>query len=856
VENTKQWEKIKELFDAALEREPAQRDDFLRAACGSDESLRAEVQSLLSAHGDAAGMSQPPWPPEISTAPQIPESIGPYRLLKKLGEGGMGQVWLAEQSEPLHRQVALKLIRAGMFDDSTLRRFQAERQSLAIMDHPAIAKVFDAGVTPDGQPYFVMEYVPGEPITAYCDSKKLKIRERLELFAKACEGVQHAHQKAIIHRDLKPANILVVEIDGKPVPRIIDFGLAKAATPVEGASLLTQLGGFVGTPGYMSPEQAGSNVEVEDVDTRADVYSLGVVLYELLTGLLPFDAKDWKKQPLHEVMRQLREQEPPRPSTKVETEKDSSTAAAEMRGTQPKQLASLLHGDLDWITMKAIEKDRARRYGTPAELAADIERYLNNDPVLARPASPGYRLRKYIRRNRVAVGVSAGLVLLLAGFAGVEAMQLRRITVERDQATRERDRSSRITDFMTGMFKVSDPSEARGNSITAREILDNASKNIDSGLAKDPDLQSQMMTVMAKVYDNLGLYPLAESLLRRALAIREPLFGSENPETLNSTLALAWTLYHEGRYPEAEKLQRQTLASDRRVLGPEAPDTLVAMSNLAMVLSEEAHYSEAEALQRQVLDIRMRTAGPDSVDTALEINDLGLILTKEGRFAEAEKLQRQALDIRRRISGPNDPATLKSMNNLAIVLYREGQYPEAEALCRDTIAIERQVFGPEHPETLMAMHNLVAVLNDEGHYAEAAQLGQEIIDLRIKILGPEHPLTLDSMSNLAEIYTRMGRYADAEKLLKQANDGERKVLGPDNPQTAISTYNLAAVKAYEHKPSEALALLREAVDHGLPGWVVRGMAKDTDLNSLHGDPRFDVLVSYAKDHVAAAQKRN
>ena len=378
-------------------------------------------------------------------------------------------MWLAEQSAPVKRQVALKIIKAGRYDNSALVRFDLERQALAMMDHPAIAKVFDAGSTAEGRPYFAMEYVPGLPITQYCDEKRLSPGERLVILTKVCEGVQHAHQKAIIHRDLKPTNILVVEVDGRPVPRIIDFGLAKAISQQsQGGTLVTRAGGLVGTPGYMSPEQM--DPMVADVDTRTDVYSLGVVLYELLTGVLALDAEQWESKPFHEVLRQVHEEEPTSPSSRLST---GPAAIAEKRSMDPRQLASMLRGDLDWITLKALERDRARRYGTPAELAADLGRYLRNEPVIARPASLAYRTKKYIQRHKFGVAAATALALLLIAFGVMQAIQLRRIT-------RERDRADRVTQFMTGMFKVSNPSEARGNAVTAREILDKSSKDIDT----------------------------------------------------------------------------------------------------------------------------------------------------------------------------------------------------------------------------------------------------------------------------------------------------------------------------------------------------------------------------------------
>jgi WD40 repeat protein/TPR repeat protein len=446
------WGQIKELLHQALALDAEARAEFLDEVCASNAALRVELESLLLV-GDGLRAEFLESPPARFSAGD--DSFGAavlaegqqfaerFQLIRKLGEGGMGQVWLAEQTAPVRRPVALKLIKAGMYDEAVVRRFQSERQSLAIMDHPSIAKVFDAGATPQGQPYLVMEYVPGLPITEYCDQHRLKIPERLELFIRACEGVQHAHQKAIIHRDLKPANILIVEVDGEPKPRIIDFGLAKATTvQLTQETLHTRIGQFLGTPGYMSPEQVDPNIQ--DVDTRTDVYSLGVILYVLLTGLQPFETKRREKAPLDVWLRQLREEEPPSPSTKLSSDPDTASATSAARGTEPKQLASELKGDLDWIAMKALERDRERRYGTPAELAADLRHYLNHEPVTARPTSVGYQLAKYIRRHRIATLVTAIVVLLgvITSVAGLVAV--RKEHEAEFQAAQAREAQSRL----------------------------------------------------------------------------------------------------------------------------------------------------------------------------------------------------------------------------------------------------------------------------------------------------------------------------------------------------------------------------------------------------------------------------
>jgi eukaryotic-like serine/threonine-protein kinase len=756
--------------------------------------------------------------------------IGSYELLQLIGAGGMGQVWLAEQKQPVHRRVAVKLIKAGMDTREVIARFDSERQALAVMDHPAIAKVFDAGSTPEGRPYFVMEYVAGLSITTYCDKHKLTIRQRLELFILVCEGVQHAHQKAIIHRDLKPSNILVSEVDGRPVPRIIDFGLAKAMSQqLSDETMLTYFGSVMGTLGYMSPEQAAGS---EDIDTRTDVYSLGVVFYELLVGALPLD---FKKLANDEALRRLREQDAPRPSTRVRMLGGDSAVAAKNRGAEPAVLPRQLRGDLDSIALKALEKDRKRRYATPLEFAADVGRCLRNEPVTAHPPSVAYRAKKYVRRHRVGVGIAASALLLLIGFAVAQAVELRDIR-------QQRDRADRITRFMTGMFKVSNPSEARGNAVTAREILDKASQQIGTGLNKEPVLKAQLMETMAQTYAGLGLYSRAQDLTEHALAIQQPLLGARNRATLASQSYLGWLVRAQGRPAEAEKMLRKTLAAQTNVLGPRDPDTLATMFDLGYALTNEARHAEAESLFRQALAGQMKVLGPDDPATQSTMLDLAENLTPQGRYADADKIYGQLIEAQRRSLGPDHPTTLLSMSHAAENLLEEGRYADGEKMFDEVLAAERRVLGPEHPQTLRTMGSLADALMYEGRYAEADKLQSEVIAIKSRVLGPTSTSTLQSMEFEAVGFGREGRYADAEKLFQQVIKTAEETNQPATADEAW--YNFAVTATAAGRRDEAFTYLDHSVQRGLvsPG----ELEADPELKLLHGDPRFDAAVAKAR----------
>jgi eukaryotic-like serine/threonine-protein kinase len=704
--------------------------------------------------------------------------VGRYHLLQKIGEGGMGQVWLSEQKEPVRRRVAIKLIKAGMDTSEVVARFESERQALALMDHPAIAKVLDVGSTLHGAPYFVMEYVAGVPITTYCDNHRLSTRERLELFMHVCEGVQHAHQKAIIHRDLKPSNILVSEVDGHPAPKIIDFGVAKALTQkLTADTMFTRVGAIIGTPEYMSPEQALSSGE--DIDTRTDVYSLGIVFYELLVGAPPIEVR---KIAFEEFLRRLREDDPEKPSTRIRTQDPAtSTELARRRHSDQPALVKQMRGDLDSIALKALEKDRARRYGSPSDLASDIKRYLNNEPVLAVPPSVAYRTRKFARRYRVALVTAFAFALVLIAATSISVRQSIR-------ASKEAAAAQAVNDFLQNdMLAQASANTQSGQGdkpdpdLKVRTALDRAAQRIAGKFDQQPEVEASIQETMGRTYIDLGLYPEARKHLERALDLYRRLLGARNPKTLETMSRLGEIAWRQGKYPEAEMFLGPTLEIERRVLGPEHLDTLKSMNNLALVYRAEGKLAQAETLDRQTLDIKRRVLGPEHRDTLGSMVNLAVVYNAQGKYAEAEKLVSETLEIQRRVLGPEHPNTMGSMNNLAVVYERQGKYAQAEALQSEALDIKRRVLGPEHPSTVMSMSNLAIDYNLQGKYAQAEALFSQALETRRRVLGAEHPNTLLSMGNLAWNYGLQGKYAQAQTLFGQTLKIANHVWGPENP---------------------------------------------------------------------------
>ncbi len=749
--------------------------------------------------------------PGTGTSPfhlDAPAEIGPYRLLKPLGEGGMGVVYLAEQTEPIRRRVALKLIKLGMDTTRVIARFDLERQTLALMRHPNIAGVLDAGVTRDGRPYFVMELVDGVPITDYCDTNCVDLRGRLDLFLQACDAIQHAHQKGMIHRDVKPSNLLVTEEDGRPMVKAIDFGIARAiGSHARGATLSTGRDVLLGTPEFMSPEQAGGTDR--EVDTRTDVYALGAVLYQLLAGVLPFDRGGLRGLDLAEIRRRIQEEDPPSPGSRLAALEEEATSIATARGSTPSVLRRALRGDLDWIVMKALEREPSRRYGSPRELAADILRHLEGRPLLAGPPSLGYRLGKFVRRHRAGAAAVAALAVFLVVLAVMQAAQARRLARERDRANRESEAASAVSRFLVDLFELSSPEKARGETIPAREILDRGAARIENDLADQPELQARLMGTVGSVYKKMGLFADAEPLLQRSGDLNARLLGEDHPDTIGSLLQMADLRFSQGKLAEAEEALRDAATRGRRGLGESHPDTLSALADLAVILHFQGRMDEAEAQYREALALRTAHLGADAPGTLETVNNLATLYYASGRLTEAEPLLRRALEGRRRNLGHDHPESLDSLINLAVILQTLARLEEAEAYSREAVEIGRRI-RPDHPKTLVSLNNLASILESRDKLPEAEEAYRKALDTLRRTVGEEHADTLTTAGNLGDLYLNMGRLEEAGDLLVPMMEAVRRTQPPVHLVTGYSLRKYGRWLAHSGRLDEALPVLTEA----------------------------------------------
>jgi serine/threonine protein kinase/tetratricopeptide (TPR) repeat protein len=777
------------LFHEALAMPAGERSVFLDAACGGDADLRRRLDVLLQAHDKPSSFLAGPAAAAVATVDDsISERpgtvIGPYKLLEQIGEGGFGVVFMAEQQEPIRRRVALKVLKPGMDSKQVLARFEAERQALALMDHPNIAHVFDGGMTGKpgcvgaGRPYFVMELVKGVPITEFCDQNHLTPRQRVELFVPVCQAVQHAHQKGIIHRDLKPSNILVSRHDATPVVKVIDFGVAKAVgQELTDKTLFTGIAQMIGTPLYMSPEQAG--MSDLDIDTRSDIYSLGVLLYELLTGTTPFTKERFKKAAYDEIRRVIREEEPPKPSTRLSESKDSLPSISAQRQTEPAKLTKLVRGELDWIVMKALDKDRSRRYETANGLAMDVQRYLRDDHVLACPPSAGYRLRKFALRHRVTLTTAAVVALALVAGTAVSTWQAVRATLAQAEAGRQRDAATKAASqeklantLLADLLSAAVPEEnARDKKVSAEELFHQAVQKVirHPKFQEDPEVEASLRLTIGNTYYRLGMYPEAESYLRQAVELRVRTLGSEHLDTLAAEEVLADLLCYGLRRPvEAESLSRRIWEARRQLLGPEHPDTLESLDTYASTLGLQNRLREAEALSRQCWEARTHALGKEHDKTLISQNNLGVVLLNQGGWPEAEPFLRECLEIRRRVSGLQHVETFAVMNDLAYVLFLLGQFEESEKLLHEALGVMLRSHGEEHPHSLHLRHMLARVLLDKGRPDQAEPFAREALTLRRKVLEPGHEHIGRSLLVLGRLLVETNRAAEAESLLRDA----------------------------------------------------------------------------------------
>jgi serine/threonine protein kinase/tetratricopeptide (TPR) repeat protein len=755
--------------------------------------------------------------------------IGRYRLLQQIGEGGFGIVFMAEQTEPVQRKVALKVIKAGMDSREIIARFEAERQALAMMDHPNIARVLDGGTTPSRRPYFVMELVKGIPITEYCDQGQLSTRDRLELFIKVCRAVQHAHQKGVIHRDLKPGNVLVTLHDGEPVPKVIDFGVAKALDQkLTEKTLFTRFEQMIGTPAYMSPEQAA--LGGLDIDTRSDIYSLGVLLYELLTGVTPLDAEILRKGALDQIRRMIRETDPPTPSTRLRAMSDRLVDVARCRQTQPVTLSRLVRGDLDWVTMKCLEKDRQRRYETVNGLARDIERHLNNEPVVARPPSRLYEFQKTVRRHKF--GFAAAGAVIVALFIGVLVSTWQAIRARRaeHEAQTEAAKSRQVSKFLEDTLGAAGPAVALGRDTTLlREILDRAAERVTSELKDEPLVAAELQVEIADVYVSLLDFDKGERLHRQALETRRKLLGPDHADIAYSLRHLANARRCQNQYGEVEALVREATAMYRR-LGH--PDLAYALVDLASSLVDQGKAEAAEMPNREAQELFRKASGDQRPNIATLVWQLGSIRRGQGRLGEAEQLMMEQLPTLRETAGQD--GVYFSLGELASLQMDRSEWPQAEAILKEQLAIAKRIFSGTHFNYLASPYRgLAQVLMHQGKLEEAETFQQEGLSILRKDPGDQRQEIADTLRGLADIHRAQGKFDQAEVVLQEASSILSKDPADQRLKIARMNWQLADIRRAQGRNEEAEKVMIEQ----LP--TLRELCSPSDLGfSLEGFAHF------------------
>ncbi len=737
-------------------------------------------------------------------ATDLPELIGPYRVIRILGEGGMGTVYEAAETGPVRRNVAVKVVRAGFGSREVRARFEAERQALALMDHAGIAKVLQAGETANGDPFFAMELVKGPPINDFCDSRRLSTNDRLALFISVCQAVQHAHQKGVIHRDLKPTNILVTEQDGKPQPKIIDFGIAKAlGLKLSDNTMVTMVGTPIGTAAYMSPEQAESSGI--DVDTRTDIYSLGVILYQLLIGSVPNEPTA-EGMPVFIYRLASGYVDTPRPSVRFAGLGDYQAGVADARRTTVEHLKRDLSGDLDWIVMKSLEANRSRRYETASALAADINRFLNHEPVTARPPTTPYRLKKFIRRNRTAVAAATFVVLALAvsavlATAGmIRAVRAERVAAQEAAATRQ------VSNFLVGLFRIPDAGEAAGSRVTARDLLDRGVNTSQAELAHQPQLLGRMMNTIGDAYYALGLYAPAITTLERALTAKERSAASDS-SVAATEIALGDAMARHGDLKPSEQHYSRAIALSNRAPKPNDPLVARELAGLAVLRWQQGQKAEAESLYKSAIAIDGKN--PDELLLARHLIGLGVVYWAQKRYPEAEAQLQRALDIQQKKLGPDHPDVATVTNNLGALLWSQGRFDEALPLYERTLKIYNLTYDPSHPNIAAISNNLAETYWKLGRYKEAEPLFRRALAIKEAKLASGHPSIAVTLNGLAGVLRDEKRFAEAEPFYQRALAIRRKALPAGDADIAETANDYATLLRATGRSQLAVTLVSE-----------------------------------------------